>query len=287
MVACAEAALALGEPLAGTAGQARELLVLEWRGRWESDTLGALPQAVRAHLEGWLACRPAAKVLLARHPDRREGPVRVALWSAEDTGRLARADLDAVEEVTHLDLARGDGLAVTDEPLVLVCAHGRRDRCCARLGTPVFEALDRALGGGVVWQSSHQGGHRFAANVLVLPAGIQLGRVRPEHAAAVADAVRRRAVPVGHLRGRIAFSPAAQAAERAVRERLGLAELDAVTPLGRDGEGEVFATPLGRVLVAVREAEGPALPLSCGTAPEPTRVLEAEVVRIEPVGGTG
>ncbi len=41
---------------------------------------------------------------------------------------------------------------------------GRRDRCCARLGVPLFDALAPHVDADRLWQSSHHGGHRFAAN---------------------------------------------------------------------------------------------------------------------------
>ena len=60
---------------------------------------------------------------------------------------------------------RGTDLEVGDEvagPIVLVCAHGRRDACCARLGPPLFDALAPHCPPDALWQSSHLGGHRFA-----------------------------------------------------------------------------------------------------------------------------
>ncbi len=67
---------------------------------------------------------------------------------------------------------------------MLVCGHGTRDACCALRGTAVYSRLADHLGDDELWISSHQGGHRFATNVLVLPSGIQLGRVPLESAPA-------------------------------------------------------------------------------------------------------
>jgi len=57
---------------------------------------------------------------------------------------------------------------------VLICGHGRRDRCCGSMGTALEkELLDGdPLGPGVeVWRTSHTGGHRFAPTAIVLPEG--------------------------------------------------------------------------------------------------------------------
>ena len=58
----------------------------------------------------------------------------------------------------------------------LVCTNGKRDACCARDGVPVARAL-AALRPDEAWECSHLGGHRFAANVALLPEGLCFGRV--------------------------------------------------------------------------------------------------------------
>lgn len=56
---------------------------------------------------------------------------------------------------------------------VLVCTHGRRDRCCGSAGMALFQELaDRHL--PARWElsrTSHTGGHRFAPTAVVLPEG--------------------------------------------------------------------------------------------------------------------
>ena len=96
-------------------------------------------------------------------------------------------------------------------PLYAVCAHGTHDVCCAIRGRPVAAALDRVRP-GQVWESSHVGGDRFAANVLVLPSGVLYGRVVESAAGALVEAVDRGGVLHQHLRGRVGFQPDVQAA---------------------------------------------------------------------------
>ena len=107
-------------------------------------------------------------------------------------------------------------------PLFAVCAHGTHDVCCAIRGRPVAAALDW-LRPGLVWECSHVGGDRFAANVLVLPSGMLYGRVVESAARALVDAIDRGAVLEQNLRGRVGFPPDVQAAMAlAHRERPGL-----------------------------------------------------------------
>jgi hypothetical protein len=107
----------------------------------------------------------------------------------------------------------------------LVCTNGARDPCCAIRGPAVAQALARVLP-GQVYECSHLGGHRFAANVLVLPDALCFGRLDGRTAVALAAELEAGRLPLDHLRGRTALAPEQQAAEILVRRELGLTQLD-------------------------------------------------------------
>jgi hypothetical protein len=73
-----------------------------------------------------------------------------------------------------------------------------------------------------VWETSHLGGDRFAANVLVLPSGLLYGRVLPFAAAEFVAAAEAGEVVGALLRGRVGLPPAAQAAVAFAHEQLAL-----------------------------------------------------------------
>ena len=106
-------------------------------------------------------------------------------------------------------------------------ARQARPRAARGIGRPLYEALREQVEEDWVWQVSHVGGDRFAGNVVVLPAGVYLGRVEPGEAWEIG---RRRSlagrVPLDRYRGRSCHSFPVQAAERAVREATGLLGLD-------------------------------------------------------------
>lgn len=135
--------------------------------------------------------RPGAKVLLVYRP------------------------MSAVQEVAA-DVA---------ERTYLVCTNGARDPCCARLGPAVAAALERARP-GCVYECSHLGGHRFAANLLVLPDRLCFGRVTVRSALELADELDAGRLPLDNFRGRTAYTAEQQAAEIHVRRELGLSGLD-------------------------------------------------------------
>jgi hypothetical protein len=107
----------------------------------------------------------------------------------------------------------------------LVCTNGARDPCCAIRGPAVAQALERVLT-GQVYECSHLGGHRFAANVLVLPDGLCFGRLDVRAALALASELEEGRLPLDHLRVRTGLTPEQQAAEILVRRELGLTGLD-------------------------------------------------------------
>jgi hypothetical protein len=143
----------------------------------------------------------------------------------------------------------------------------------------VFDALVPVLGQEELWLSSHQGGHRFAANVLVLPAGLQLGNVEPEEAPRVVVAALEGRVVLERYRGRACYERAVQAAERAIRAATGLGDIGDLRLVGSEGARVRFRDRNGTEHVAVVEkSAGPSVPASCGVEPEPQATFLARIV---------
>jgi (2Fe-2S) ferredoxin len=194
---------------------------------------------VKASLRAQTRARDHTRLLFIRRPDRRgRRELRAyAATSREGEETLRCCSFEAYADLRDLDLATaGDEV---DEPLFLVCTHGKHDPCCAREGRPLFEALEEQLEAETVWQSTHVGGDRFAGNVVCLPHGVYYGRVGREEAVDVLDAHLAGLISLEHYRGRSSHSFPAQAAERAIRDATGLVAID---DLRFDGERDgVFA----------------------------------------------
>jgi hypothetical protein len=259
---CADASLAAGEPLAATATEGTEWLLLEVRGAWGRDAVAdtVLAPEVRATLADF-----DGKVALVRRPDRRTG---VALFRAsvrEGGGTITRLELESHEELPGADPGRAEPVV---GPVALVCAHGRRDACCARLGVPLYDALAPYLAPERLWQASHLGGHRFAPNAVSLPDGVQLGRIPPERAGEVAGLLEDGRIPLDLYRGRTIYPQRVQAAEILVRTVSGCDGVGDLRLLAHAGDLVTFATPSGELTARVGQRPGPALPASCGAGPE-------------------
>lgn len=249
---CSEASLERGESLVATASTVSAFLLIEEPGPWGPEVLQCyrLPDAVRARCARWereWGVRP----LLMRRPGRTPpGPRRIFVVNARH-GWAETALVDELDAVADLDLsgvrsASGVGLEPHPEPLLLVCTHGRHDACCAEQGRPLASAL-RAAYGDAVWECSHLGGDRFAANLLILPGGYCYGRLGPDAGVrVVADHLAGR-LDLAHFRGRTTVPWVVQFAEQVVRERLGESRVDAVATrlAARGTSGAVVQVAVG------------------------------------------
>jgi (2Fe-2S) ferredoxin len=283
---CAAESLARTEPMVGTASRVQRWMVIEQPGSWGRDALvkSRLDRSVAAALDAE-ARRHRVRVLLARRTaDRRPGEppdqtVRRVFLAHSGVERwwVEQLDVPAAEPGRLLDIDLG-ALAFPDPPgvggpgppsLHLVCTNGRHDPCCADLGRPVMRAL-AAAGAPEVWESSHVGGDRFAANIVCLPEGVYYGRVEPEVAAALVAEHRAGRIDLDHYRGRSCLPPLVQAADLFARHHLGEVRLDGLTVLsteaGPDGTVAVLVQQRGGDAVEVvvrREREPAAVQLTC------------------------
>lgn len=261
------------------------MLLVEQPGPWGRAGLTAsrFPAQVAAQLER-RALAAGIRVQAIRRPGRTVAhPVRQwALACCKDgTEELRRGTWRHPEELLDLPL---DGSAgeTDDAAWFLVCAHGKHDPCCALLGRDVAAALD-AVRPGRVWETSHVGGDRFAANVLVLPDGMLYGRVPAGGVGQFADAVDAGLVALPLLRGRVGLPPVAQAAAALAYTELALGSVRDVHVLSSsrvvDGAASVrLRTAKGDVTVRVRVERVAAELLTCA-APGPGAYL-----RYRPVG---
>lgn len=202
-----------GESMLGSAFEQSGVLLVEQPGPWGHAGLRESrfdPRTARALEER--ASRSDLRVLAVRRPGRSpdDQPRR---WGLSLDGAVYWSSFERDEQLLDVPLDGSAGTVHTadTEPLYLVCAHSKRDVCCAVRGRPLAKALEQ-LRPGRVWECSHTGGHRFAPNVLVLPLGALYGRVEPggvDELVALSETGR---VRPDLLRGLIGYSPVEQAA---------------------------------------------------------------------------
>ena len=240
---CATTSQDRGEDLTATASRVERWLLVEHTGAWgpESVPSGRMPVAAARALAA-TASRAGARLLMLRRPSgSADEPGRwvYAVDSRPGSERVLARHVEDDAELVALQPPYGTvtpGWTAVDGPLLLVCTHGKHDRCCATRGRPVAKALSTRHP-AATWECSHVGGDRFAANLLVLPQGLYFGRVEPDEALELVASLAVGDLPSARLRGRSSISLPAQAAQQFARERLGRGRLDDLPVLGQDSAG--------------------------------------------------
>ena len=230
------------EPLPGTAKPGAVYVLFEWREAWPRDVMGdaALGEELTAKLAPMLEAHDAT-LLLIRHPTREGRNIsdhHLYLVFADEAVTEVK-HVDSPDELLELDLSGPgrNGAERRERPLLLICTHAKRDRCCAAKGRPLLNELHArhpfGPGNDVVWETSHIKGHRFAPTMLLLPWAYSFGRMNIEAAdAMLADASEGLYFVPGN-RGRGTLGPVEQVAELAVA---------AEVPGARYGQFEVAAS---------------------------------------------
>lgn len=268
------------EPLPGTAKKESVYVVFEWPGGWSHDVLdgGTFGEELTAKLKSKL--KGVAGLQLVRRPGRdgrQVGKLHRCYLVWAEQGIMELLLLSGPEAILDLDLTGPgrNGGGPIDTPLILVCTHGRRDVCCAVKGRPLAAALDEVYPSGLVWESSHTKGHRFAPSVIVLPWGYSFGRLNVEAAKEMVARAVDGEMFIPACRGSGLHSPRGQVAELAVATRLardGEAVRYGELKVGENSDEPAAVTvahPDGRVWeVTLEKRAVNGVISSCGDAPK-------------------
>ncbi|MDQ1611437.1 MAG: hypothetical protein QOG00_1368 [Pyrinomonadaceae bacterium] len=251
---CSDLSRASGERSFGTASVGEVWLLVEYREAWGTHALedSALPAAVKRHLHNFCQTVPRARLLFVKRERVRPEPLSCFIVRCRERApSIERFELNNYEDLLQFDLAAlaangaPSGGVKLETPLYLVCTHGKRDKCCAKFGYALYKSLragevasDSDDGGGRVWQSSHVGGDRFAANLVCFPHGLFYAHVTEDAGRRIVAEYARRRLTLEGYRGRACYSYPVQAAEFFIRTETNLDALDALRYRRHERTGE-------------------------------------------------
>lgn len=226
---------AADEPLFGSGTQAKTWLLLEFDTPWQEKAIeqADLPASIKQRLIAFQEERDGGRVQFIRGQGDIQKEPRLFLARADQSDRpLQRLHLSDYQDLLRLDFDALLNQPVPEtqqvEPILIVCTNGMRDVCCARNGTDAFQALAE-LAPDRVFQTTHLGGHRFAANGLWLPYSINYGRLHQSQASDLLDLMTAGKISLPNYRGRTTMSSPAQAADHFLRQQgnwLGLQDVE-------------------------------------------------------------
>ena len=217
---CSEICLAEQQPIAGTAPHVDVWLMIEHRSSWapkapkENDLSDSFNQWLakiqdKAEAQG-LTVRPQ----FIRRRSRTDEDLSLFVGTKDGIGISSFRNLEDLQSIEIFDLP----LDTSSTEHYFVCTHAQRDTCCSRLGIPVWQTLEAAFPGRA-WHTTHLGGHRYAANVLMLMQGLMFGRMTAENVIDTVERVNAGKIPYEYLRGRSFHTAKAQFCESRLRGR--------------------------------------------------------------------
>jgi hypothetical protein len=267
---CSQLSRDVKERAFATASVGEVWLLVEYTEPWGRKALddSRLSSEVKNYLDQLVRRIPRSRLLFIKQERRRESTFNFFIVRARERNPfIVRFQLDDYEKLRsiYLDVAAcaageqtTSGEIIT-EPLYLVCTHGKRDKCCAKFGFPIYKSM-REERDGNVWQSSHVGGDRFAANLVCFPHGLFYAHMTEEAARQVATRYEAKEIVLEKFRGRACYAYPVQAAEYFIRREsglLGLNELRGLSSVRLDddhwrvcfraqGGGEMYETVIVR-----------------------------------------
>jgi hypothetical protein len=284
---CSVASIARGERVEATASQVRRWLLVEVTGPWGRDaiTQSALSPYAPEVWRRAMKQRGIRVIAIRRdlHHRRDTDGLRLVYVEAPRPGespatahRIVVPELHDVVGATA-SLAGGHGVSAAwkldGDRYVLVCTNGRHDACCATYGRPLVRDLRDSPWAAQVWECSHIGGDRWAANLVLLPDSLYFGHqdgVSARRVLAAHDAGR---LQLAGFRGSTTSRLIEQAAEHHVRATLRLDRLDAVRAIERLDDHAVRITvltpdgPAVCTLLMARDDVPASTPLTCKGRP--------------------
>lgn len=256
---CCDHARQVNDVLLGSAPRVDVWLLVEYNAVWGNKAFpeSTLDVSIKAHLQAALDSIPDTRLMFIRQPERRtEKFAFFVVDSRMDRLKIRAFELNSYTDLVGLDIQKlvEDNVETSFEMeapefLYLICTNGKRDVACARYGVPMYQAMT-ANRGDLVWQSTHLGGHRFAATSAFLPHGIVYGHLEFESVGQMMEDYESGILHPEFLRGRSVYDLPIQAAEvyllENVSARVEAFELVDSSAIGETETRVVFSGPNGR-----------------------------------------
>lgn len=246
---CADTSRKNGESHLGSASPFHYCLLIEYRGSWGSSAFkeSDIAETVKNHV---------LKIHELNQPTRLQVIQKDPLVSGKKYAffadcrpqyeQLFQFTFEKYEELLAFDFCSFIQHPATipwqkiELPHFFICTNGQHDACCAKYGATLFNEMHGQY--DHLWQTSHLGGDRFAANMLCLPYGMYYRRINNITLPQIFAAHSQKQMYLANFAGRASYPREIQVAEYFVRQQTQEFSIDAfklVTSRGDENEATV------------------------------------------------
>lgn len=246
---CSQSSLSRQEPLSATASNYHAYILIEYPAPFPAKISETRIDGAWLHQINDFAKDRNAKVILIRNSKTSVDHLKIIFVDAVRQTWCSYAFSGHHYKYFSLKLyVEAEDTQWHSAPFFLVCTNGKKDKCCAKFGLPVYQALEQ-IQKFPVFEASHFGGDRFAGNAILMPYGIYYGRLKPTQAYELSQFTAADKILPENYRGISTLNFARQSAECWLRKHLNNCDLQfAVSFLSQNIQD-------GHILMKV-EAEG-------------------------------
>ena len=179
-----------GEPLAGTAPFAEHFVFISWPKKyWEYEALeskGGFPTGLKQWMKEKSKISGKISIRLASQAKLKNDKVELFIYPGKwYYSNVLPKEIPEVLESHFQHYKTSDfSCKKIERGQIFICTHGRHDKCCAKFGQKLADQMQyhvqKQNSSVEVWESSHLGGHRFAATMIDFPSGRVYGRMTPD-----------------------------------------------------------------------------------------------------------
>jgi len=227
---CFDNSLQASEQIFSTAPNINFWILIEYSSHWEEKAFNNsdIQIEVKNMIRSLAGKYPKSRIQLIRNEDKSNDHINLYIAITKETDKkVYEYRVKSYQDILNIDFdSEMSDKHLTSKPLMLVCTHGSYDNCCGEKGLELFYHLSKKEKYFKVWQTTHLGGHRFAANILILPGGIYYGRINRDNYKKIKNSYINNKLEIDLLRGRCFYHPDVQAAEYYLRSELNYSYLN-------------------------------------------------------------
>ena len=216
-----------GEPLAGTAPFAKHFVFITWPKKyWQYEALdskGGFPEGLKEWMKAQSEITGKVSIRLVSHKELSNESVDIYIYPEKiHYSNILPEEISGVLMSHFLNECNSENTAKNiEKDHILVCTHGRHDKCCAKFGQELADNLRNHLKDRQdnieVFDSSHLGGHRFAPTMIDFPSGRAYGQLTTEEIPDYFESRKQGMVYAQAYRGSVFLPELVQVAEAYVQ----------------------------------------------------------------------